>query len=142
MKNFYLQQLDDAIDAYIDNWFDGADLELEELYSLEDLLDGIDNVIDVYGEDGEEITPEEYGATSEQIEELVQDCKKAATRLYYAQKRKTVCFDCQFQREPDDGSSCPCLVEVAGKTTQKEQVKAFLSGAADSCPVKLEIKYC
>lgn len=86
MENFYLKQLDDAIGAAIENWFEDADLELEELYGLEDLMDCIDNVIDVYDDDGEEISPEDYGVTSNDIDQLVNDCKEAATRLYYTKK--------------------------------------------------------
>lgn len=57
-------------------------------------------------------------------------------------ERKNDCFGCQWCKYSEDGSRCACLLEVAGKPTPKEQVKAYLSGSAESCPVRVEIKYC
>lgn len=57
-------------------------------------------------------------------------------------ERKTDCFNCQFCHDSEDGSRCACLVVAGGKPTPKEQVKAYLSGSAESCPVRSEIKYC
>ena len=60
----------------------------------------------------------------------------------YNYERKTDCFNCQFCHDSEDGSRCACLVVAGGKPTPKEQVKAYLSGSAESCPVRAEIKYC